>query len=131
MYFTAIVGDENLEKYKQINVEGRVFYYLLPETTVPVKTNKKRYSDQFKDPIFMAKDTYRKLKMIKQFNLKYKDIGCQTEKYISCIEDSIWLLKREFSVEPKTIFHSFNLNRLGFNPEDYGINENPADEEQD
>lgn len=122
MYCSKLKIDENPDDFSKIIVDDKVFYYLKPEESIS-KLPKKRYSDQFKDSLFIAKDTYKKLKIIKQFSCKYKDISQQTEKYISCIEEAIWMLKKDFLIEPSTIFNSFNLKNLGFNPEDYGIEE--------
>jgi hypothetical protein len=120
MFFSKIKDGEDPAKYDKITVDGRVFFYLKPIES-NLKTSKRRYSDQFKDSLFLAKDTNKKLKMIKQFNLKYKDMIQKTEKYISCIEEAIWILKKEFQIEPSVIFQGFDLKSLGFNPEDYGV----------
>ena len=121
MYSTKI-PEEDASKYKKIEIDNKVFYFLKPDEQEN-KTPKRRYNEQFKDGLFLAKETYKKLNMIKKFNLKYKDIIQQTDKYISCIEEAIWILKKDYSIEPLTIFQSFNLKHLGFNPEDYGVNE--------
>lgn len=127
MYFSKLSDKENPDDFKKIVIENRVFYCLKP-VDPSSKIIKRRYSDQFKDALFIAKDTYRKLKMIQQFNLKYRDITKQTEKYISCVEEAICVLKGDFSIDPKAIFKSFNLKSLGINPEDYGIDEEEINE---
>lgn len=119
MFFSQIPENENEEKYSSIQIDGHKFYFEKPEDKKPVQ--KRRHSDQFKDPLFVSKDTYRKLNMLKQFREKYKDINHETEKYISCIEKCILILKKEFLIDPVAIFKAFDLTSLGIVPEDFGV----------
>lgn len=81
---------------------------------------RKRYSDQFKNPTFLEKDKYRKLKMIEKFSLENKDLKFVTDKYKDCITQSIEILKNEYMIPVKDIFDAFELKKYGFNGEDFG-----------
>ncbi|KAM0679811.1 hypothetical protein GINT2_001983 [Glugoides intestinalis] len=119
MFFSQIPEDEDEEKYSVIQIDEHKFYFEKPVEKKQVQ--KRRYSDQFKDPLFVSKDTYRKLNMLKQFREKYKDINIETDKYILCIGKCILILKKEFFIDPVTIFKAFDLTSLGIIPEDFGI----------
>lgn len=121
MFFSKVPEGENAENYYEVEVDGRVFYGLRQQNSEKKPGVKRRYSDQFKDPLFIAKDTYRKLNMIKQFKRKYKGIEAATKEYTNCIENCICILKKEFSIEPRTIFQSFDLKHLGISPDDFGV----------
>lgn len=121
MFFPKIPESQNSENFLKINVDEKTFYYLRP--TEKQRTPKRRYGDQFKDPCFIAKDTHRKLNMIRQFKRKYKDMSDATAVYINCIEECILILKKEFLMDPRAIFRSFNLKQFGINSEDFGIEE--------
>ncbi|ELA42606.1 uncharacterized protein VICG_00358 [Vittaforma corneae ATCC 50505] len=121
MFFTKIPENENIKDYYEIKVDGKIFYGPRQQSSEKNAGVKRRYSDQFKDPLFTAKDTYRKLNMIKQFKIKYKDIGLITKRYIDCIENCICILEKEFSIVPRTVFQSFDLKQLGINPDDFGV----------
>lgn len=121
MFFTCI-PEECSESYSRVEVDGRLFYFrkdCSPRRAVA----KRRYSEHLRDPLFVSKDTHRKLNMLRQFIKKYRDIDSATEKYIECIEECINILNREFSIPPSVIFGAFDLQRLGIMPEDYGVEE--------
>lgn len=84
---------------------------------------RKRYSDQFKDPVFIEKDKYRKLKMYERFQRENKDLQSVTEKYRDCITMGIEVLKREQQISAKDIFMAFGLKEYGFRLEDFGSDE--------
>jgi hypothetical protein len=124
--FFASIPEGSSEGYSQIEVDGRTFYCrksTSPSRSVP----KRRYSDHLRDPLFISKDTNRKLNMLRQFIRKYKDIDSATDRYIGCIEECMDILGREFAVPPSVIFQAFDLPRLGFRPEDYGVEEREED----
>lgn len=120
--FFAQIPEECSEDYSRIEVDGRTFY-CKKDSSPPRATAKRRYSEQLRDPLFISKDTNRKLNMLRQFVERHKDIGAATEKYIECIEECITILNREFSIPPSVIFSAFDLQRLGIKPEDYGVEE--------
>lgn len=123
MYFSKIPEGGSAEDFVSINVADRVFYTEKIGNTSTKGPVRRRLSDQFKDPSFIVKDTFRKLNMIKAFKVKHSNIDVITEKYISCIQDCIWELKKDFEVDPKSIFQAFDLKRLGINSEDFGVGE--------
>lgn len=133
MYFSKIPENESAENYNELKIGNKIFYTLKSEKK-SIKSNlKRRYSDQFKDPLFITKDTFRKLNMLKQFKRKYKDIDLIIEKYIDCIETCINILNSEFSIEPKTIFQALDLKQFKLNPSDFGveINEEKCEDEEE
>lgn len=120
--FFASIPEGCSESYSRVEADGRTFYCKKdssPSRSVP----KRRHSDNLRDPLFVSKDTNRKLNMLRQFTKKYRDIGLETDKYIGCIEECIGILKRDFAISPLAIFQAFDLQGLGFMPEDYGIEE--------
>lgn len=120
--FLASIPEGSSENYSRIEIDGRTFYYK-KDSTPPRTVTRRRYSDNFKDPLFISKDTNRKLNMLFQFSKKYRDIDSATEKYVRCIEECIDVLNREFAIPPSVVFQAFDLRRLGLKPEDYGIEE--------
>lgn len=116
MFYTK---KEDSSSYEEILVEERKFYRKKVKPTV----RKKRYSDQFKDPLFIEKDIHRKLKMIKKFQTSIGDIQSETKKYLECIEKCIYILKQELEVPITVMFDSFDLKKYGFSLQDFGIEE--------
>ncbi|EJW05168.1 hypothetical protein EDEG_00749 [Edhazardia aedis USNM 41457] len=84
---------------------------------------KKRYSDQFKDPLFIQKDTYRKLKMIEKFSTQDRNIESMIEKYKDSVSQCIFILKNEFNLPAKEVFTAFDLKKYGYTLEDFNSEE--------
>lgn len=120
LFFKSIPEGESSEDYKEYKIDNKVFFFLSKNSTntTPVK---RRYSDQFKDPLFIARDTNRKLNMLMKFKEKYSNIDLITNKCVNCIEECISILKKEYSINPTAIFETFDLEKFGINPEDYGV----------
>lgn len=119
MYYSSI-PEGNINDYLEVKVDDRIFFCKKDCDDIS-HTPKRRYSNHLKDPLFIAKDKFKELNMLKQFRIKYKDIETIIKKYIDCIERCIEVLNKEFGVSPKEVFTAFNLERLGFNAEDFGI----------
>lgn len=119
MYYISI-NEEDKDKYEKIIVDEKEFYYKREQET-PALNIKRRYSNQFTDPLFLAKDLNKELTMLKKFRNDYKEIERMTRKYINCIENSIHILEQEFKIPPSVIFEAFDIKKLGFRPEDYNI----------
>lgn len=121
MYLTKTDAIENISEYDTIKVDDKTFY-CKKEVPTDIRNTKKRYSDQFKDPLFKIKDNYRKLHMLKQFFDK-NNLEELTEKYRGAIVDCTEILHKEFNVELSVIYRHFNLEKYGFDPGDFGIND--------
>lgn len=91
---------------------------------------RKRYSDQFKDPLFIKKDNYRKLKMIENFLEKNEDIESVIEEYKNYIKSCIGILKSEFDVKARELFKIFKLNEIGYSIEDFDSEEDESSEKE-
>lgn len=111
----------NVEEYQEICVGNKTFYKLKRKDTVVGSSRKRRYSDQFKNPVFIQKDINRKLKMIKKFKENNGDLEELIERWKECISECISMLKNEHDVSPLTIFKSFNLRKHGFDIHEHGI----------
>lgn len=126
IFSTQVSDDEDL--YDKFQVDNRTFYRRKQESsgiaTSPKKTQprrKKRYSDQFKDPIFEQKDMLRKLNMIVTFREKNGDLDAITERWRECICECTHVLSNEYGFSPAEIFNTFRLEKYGFDCEDFGI----------
>lgn len=119
---------DNSEDFETIRVDDKTFY-CKKENVSPGP--KRRYSDQFKDPLFKLKDDNRKLTMIKQFIAKHGNIDRITQRYKECISECIEILQKEGEVNPSIIFSHFNLKKYGFDPNDYGIIEDDENKEDE
>lgn len=119
LYYTSI-PENNKSDYSEIYVNDRVFYYKkddVPKQTMP----RRRYSNNLKDPLFLAKDKFKELSIVKQSRTKYNDIQFITRQYIDCIEKCMDTLNKDFNMPFITMFQAFDLRKAGFNPEDFGI----------
>nr|AGE96619.1 hypothetical protein ECU09_1020 [Encephalitozoon cuniculi] len=114
--YTAI-KPENVEEYQELCVDGRMFYKLGESKK---KTVRRRYSDQFKNPLFIQKDVNRKLRMMRQFREKHGDLEEEIERWKDCISECISILHSQHSVHPAEIFKAFSLGKWGFDIEEYG-----------
>lgn len=126
MFCTQVSDDENL--YDKFQVDNRTFYRKRQErrgtAEFPGKISQrrqKRYSDQFKDPVFEQKDMLRKLNMIMTFREKNGDLDAITERWRECICECIHVLSNEYGFSPAEIFNTFQLEKYGFDCEDFGI----------
>lgn len=140
MIYAGITEQEEL--YDRIVVDDRVFYKkkavlstqpAVPKYTSPFK-RQKRYSDQFTDPVFIQKETVRRLKMIMSFREKNGDLDDIIARWRSCIAECIGALCKEHEVSPTQIFKEFQLQKHGFAPEDFDVDledGNEADKEED
>lgn len=122
MYFTDLSALEDPLDYDSINVGDKTFYYK-KEKEAEHRPSRRRYSDQFKDPLFKAKDAHRKLNMLKQLTEK-QGLDELTDKYRNAIMECVWILKQEGGIEPASVYKHFNMGNFGFNPEDFGVAEN-------
>lgn len=120
--YTAEVPDDP-EKYQKLCVDGKVFYKVKDgEDKVNIEPRKRRrYSDQFRNPLFIQKDVNRKLKMIKQFREKNGDLASLIASWRDCISECISILQNKYGVSPVDAFKAFNLKKHGFHADDYGI----------
>ncbi|KAM0677506.1 hypothetical protein BDAP_002007 [Binucleata daphniae] len=84
-----------------------------------VQPKRKRYSDQFKDPAYIKKDMYRKIKMLENFMKNNKDINEEIEKYKNYISKSIEVLKNDYQMSVVQLFRIFNLKEYNFEIQDY------------
>ncbi|ADM12229.1 uncharacterized protein Eint_091000 [Encephalitozoon intestinalis ATCC 50506] len=109
---------EHLEDYRELHVDGRVFYKLKGKKQEAVR--KRRYSDQFKDPLFIQKDTNRKLRMMKQFRETHGDLESVIERWKDCVSECISILHTQYNIHPVEIFRAFSLRKWGFDIEEYG-----------
>jgi hypothetical protein len=127
MYF---VEKEKGIEYDEISIDNKTFYKLreVPKKRKSVQIGRKRYSDQFKDPVFLQKDAYRKLKMIEGFRKKNGNLDELIERWRSCVEMSIDILRSEYSYPVKEMFRLFNLKKYGFRVADYGMSEDEAED---
>lgn len=119
-------------KEQAMNKLGLKTLQILSQTGVKRKADqprRKRYSDQFKDPLFIIKDQFRKLKMIEKFKIKNKDIGNLIDEYKECISKCIDVLKSEYEIKARDIFSAFELKRHGFVLEDFGSESNEEKED--
>jgi len=121
MYFSKIPEGDSDQDFYTIAVDDRVFYAPRPMQAEAKSPPRRRLSDQYRDSSFIAKDTFRKLNMIKTYRMKHRNIEEVTERHIKCIEECILVLKNEFDIEAKTIFQAFDLIQLGIRPEDFGV----------
>ncbi len=111
MYFT-VKPNEDCQSFV---VDGKTFYCKNEEKRI------KRRSNQYKDPLFIAKNTYKELNMIEQFKTKYNDLDSLIERYLNCIETCIYVLQKDYGIQAKVIFENFDLVNLGLKPEDFGV----------
>ncbi|KCZ73971.1 hypothetical protein H311_05068, partial [Anncaliia algerae PRA109] len=112
-----------------ILVDSKKFYK--KKETLPKNSSKlrrKRYSDQFKDPCFDKKDIFRKLKMIKAFSTKNRDLDALINKWKSCIEECIVLLQKNHGIFAHHIFKAFSLEKHGFDYDDFCNNSDIEEE---
>lgn len=115
MYFLNI-KDEDKDLYDTIEVDGKKFYYLKKSS----QTKKRRYSDQFRISGFNYKDLYRKLRIMEKHKQDNKDLDVLIEKWKECIKKCIFILKEEFNVQAKDVFNAFNLEKYGFELQEFG-----------
>lgn len=135
MFYARISDDEN--KYEKVLVEDRVFYRRKPAKGDPPSSlhkntavkRQKRYSDQFRDPVFEQKEIIRKLKMIANFKKKHGNLDSVIEGWRNCIQKCVNTLQEECDVDPKEIFKTFKLQEYGFLPEDFCIESDEEGEE--
>ncbi|KAL0263989.1 UNVERIFIED_CONTAM: hypothetical protein PYX00_011014 [Menopon gallinae] len=125
-FCTHISDDEDL--YDKFVVDGRTFYRRRQGGGAAIATRdktppkrQKRYSDQFKDPVFEQKDTLRKLHMIMAFREKNGDLDAITDMWRECICECIHVLCDEYGFSSTDIFKTFGLGKYGFDCEDFGI----------
>ncbi|AFM98996.1 putative double-strand recombination repair-like protein [Encephalitozoon hellem] len=109
---------ENPEDYRELQIDGKTFYKLKGD--VQKVTRRRRYSDQFKDPLFIQKDINRKLRMMRQFRETHGDLESVIERWKECISECISILCNQYSIPPLEIFKAFPLKKWGFDIEDYG-----------
>lgn len=112
---------ESPDRYQELHIDGNVFYKMKKtgECTEPVR--RRRYSDQFKDPLFIQKDISRKLRMMKQFRESHGNLEELIERWKDCIFECVSILQSKYDMPPAAIFKMFNLKRHGFDPLDYGV----------
>ncbi|KAI4292405.1 hypothetical protein PAPHI01_1679 [Pancytospora philotis] len=115
MYVTEV---EDPAGYDVVEVDGRKFYSA-KETAAPT-AKRRRYSDQFKDPLFKLKDEYRKLRMLGQF-MEQHDLDELTEKYRDAILECSAVLHKEFELPLDALYKHYSLEQFGLDPEDFGI----------
>ncbi|KAI5151018.1 hypothetical protein ENBRE01_1841 [Enteropsectra breve] len=114
-YFSTKPDDEN--EYGEIEAYGHVFYYKIDKNS---QKPAKRYSDQFKQPVYKLKDQYKKLNIISKF-MEQHDLEKDMEKIRDTIAECVRILHKEYDIEPAAIYKRFNLKTYGFLPEDYGV----------
>lgn len=118
MYLASLAEADDPSEYESVTVDGREFY-CRREVAEP-RAAKRRYSDQFKDPLFKLRDQYRKLKMLRQFMARH-DLDELTEKYKAAILECATILNKENDVGMPAIYSHFNLDRFELDPEDFGV----------
>lgn len=108
MFSTSKPIDPN-EPYETIKVDNKTFY------RYPITIRKRRYSDQFKRK--NEYDTFRKLRIV----LKHKDIDFRKkiDKWKTCIDECICVLKNEFMFPVDELFKIFELEKYGFKKDNY------------
>jgi hypothetical protein len=139
MFCTHITEQEDL--YDQVVVDDKVFYKKKAVESNQQQTQKdgatpkrqKRYSDQFKDPVFIEKETIRRLKMIMNFKEKNGDLDNIIARWRNCIIECVYVLSTEYEISPIPIFNEFQLKKHGFSHEDFGIDveDDTSRDEQD
>jgi hypothetical protein len=110
---------EGKEGCEMIEVDGRVFYRVRSTDDKRPVQRRRRYSDQFKNPLFVQRNINRKLNMMRQFREK-ENLQILIDRWRECVGECIGILRDECHLDPALIFKSFNLERHGFVPEDYG-----------
>lgn len=127
MYVADISGAEDPLEYEFVEVDGRKFY-CRKETPAEPRTPRRRYSDQFKDPLFKIKDCHRKLRMLGQF-LEKHDLDDLIDRYRTAILECAVILNKENSVEMSTVYNHFDLGKFGFDAEEFGVRRSDEAEE--
>jgi hypothetical protein len=116
MWLTEI-NEENKDRYEIFEVDDKCFYRL-KEEDAPKQKNR-RYSDTFKDPAFVQKTINRKLNLIKKFKNKNGDLPHLIERWKLLIEECIITMEKEYEIKPSELFQIFQLDKYGFNIDDY------------
>ncbi|EPR77826.1 hypothetical protein SLOPH_1781 [Spraguea lophii 42_110] len=118
MFYTSPPNNTNNYHIKILN--NKKYYFL--------REKKRRYSDQFKDPLFIKKDIFKKLKMIEKLYEENKNMEEEIEKWKECINNCIIMLIDSYDHNGKDIFKALNLKKYGFDIKDYC---NESEEEED
>jgi len=104
MFYTS-VDDES--KYNVIKIDNKIFY--------EEKKRKRRYSDQFKTK-HTWKQKYKRYLLLKKCDLN--SLEKSIIKWKDCISNCIDILVQE-NVDVNKVFELYNLEKLGFNKEEY------------
>lgn len=121
---------EDMSNYIEIHVDDRIFY---AKAALNTPKKQRRYSDQFKDPVYEQKENIRKLKMMRKFKLENGNLDEITGKWKNCIHECMIVLIDEYEMGVKDIFEAFKLKKYGFDTSEYGdetdFEEDESDEE--
>lgn len=101
-------------EYDTVEVDDRIFYCRKEKEAL----KKRRYSDQFKDPLFKTKDIYRRLRMLEQFMDK-NDLEELTGRYREIIVECSVQLSKEFGVPLGLIYKHFKLERFEISADEF------------
>jgi len=109
MFLASIEGVENKSNYQEIKVDDKTFYQEKPPSRP-----RKRYSDQFKDPRYKNKELFKKLSIIKNFQLKFGDIRRETEKWTSKMIECLRIARDSHGADVEELYKAYNMKGLGF-----------------
>ena len=113
LFFTSV---DDPEKYWKILIDGKVFYEPITSTKP-----RRRYSDKFKDPGFIAREKCRKIEVLRRNETS--ELEQRIERMKEGIRKCVEIMNESSGKSIEEIYNTFGLKR--FNLSD---NESESDE---